>query len=83
MTAQVMYRPFLVRSGGKLSRSGMKETADIIIAMAQETEYAMAGFVRKRGAIIAPETFWSGRSPRRQRNVTSVVFQYSKTLPLK
>ena len=57
MTAQVMYRPFLVRSGGKLSRSGMKETADIIIAMAQETEYAMAGFVRKRDAMIAPETF--------------------------
>ena len=57
MTAHVMYRPFLVRSGGKLSRSGMKETADIIIAMAQETEYAMAGFVRKRDAMIAPETF--------------------------
>jgi hypothetical protein len=57
MSAQSTYRSFLVRSGGKLSRSRLKETADILIAMAEETEYDMAGVGRKRDAMIAPETF--------------------------
>ena len=57
MSAQITYRSFLVRSGEKFSRSRLKETADIIIAMAEETKYAMAGVGRKRDAMIPPETF--------------------------